>query len=218
MELKKLVYDVREQLSVISDDRRIDDRYIEHLINVGRADFIKKLLSKRPGYNIVNLEQNWHASIESVSRSIFPNVNLACTILRSTTPIPEMITTDVMSQYFRVRTADIIKNTIEVIEYERANTVTFEFNVIYAFLDYGNYLYLISKDNHQELKYAVVSSVFSDPKEIEDPLIDYPMPAYMWGIIKPNIVALLNSRPIEDPINNSEPDYARIADDSKENR
>lgn len=217
MKLEKLIYDIREMLSVISDDRRIDDRYIEHLINIARADFIKKLLSSRPGYNTINLEQNWHANVESVSRSIFPNLTLECSILRSTVPIPEMISSDIISQFFRVRTADIIKNTIEVIEYERANNLTFEFDVVYAFLDYDKYLYFVSKDNHQELKYAVVSAIFNDPSDIEDPLEDYPMPAYMWNTIKPNIVALLNSRPIEDPINNSEPDYINM-NNEKENK
>lgn len=216
MKLEKLIYDIRESLSAISDDRRIDDRYIEHLINVARADFIKKLLSSRPGYNVVNLEQNWHANVESVSRSIFPNLNIACQILRSTEPVPEMITSDIISQYFRVRTADILKNTIETIEYERANQLTFEFDVVYAFLDYEHYLYFVSKDNHQELKYAVVTAIFNDPDEIEDPLEEYPMPGYMWKIIKPDIVALLNSRPIEDPINNSEPDYINMNNDKKD--
>jgi len=207
MELEKLIYDVRESLSTISDDRRIDDRYIEHLINVGRESFIKKLLSTRPSYNTINLEQNWHANIESVSKSIFPGVVMSCKVLRSTAPIPSMITSDVLAQQFRVRTADITMDTIEVISAERANKVTFEFNVVYAFLDYEHYLYFLSKDGHQELKYAVVTGIFNDPKDVEDPLTDYPISGFMWEPIKNNILALLNSRPIEDPINNSEPDY-----------
>jgi len=216
MELQKLIYDVRENLSIISDDRRIDDRYIEHLISVARADFIKKLLSTRPGYNTINLEQHFHVNVESTSRSIFPNLDISCSILRSTEPVPEMITTDITSQHYIVRTADILKNTIEVIEYERANQLTFEFDVVYAFLDYKNYLYFISKNNHQELKYAVITGIFSDPFDVDDALTDYPLPSFMWNSIRPGIVALLNSRPIEDPINNSEPDYARMHNDKED--
>lgn len=213
MELLKLVADVRESISAISDDRRIDDRYIEHLINVGRADFIKKLLSSRPGYDTINLEQNYHAHIESASRSIFPGVDLSCSVLKSTAPIPSMITSDVLAQSFRVRTADILQDTIEAISAERANNITFEFTTTYAFLDYEHYLFLISKDNHQELKYAVVTGIFEDPKDVDPDLTDYPLSGFMWPSIKENIVAQLLRRPPEDPINNSEPDL--LLDDRK---
>lgn len=208
MNLDKLIYDVKENLSAISDDRRIDDRYIEHLINNGRADFIKKLLSSRPGYDAINLEQNWHANIESASRSIFPGLALGCNILRSTVPIPNLLDSDTLSRSFRVRTADILNDTIEVIPPERATVLTFEFPVVYAFLDYKHYLYLVSKQNHQELRYAVVTGIFEDPKAVDPTLTDYPLPEFMWKTIKDGIVQELLRRPAPDPLNNSEPDYA----------
>lgn len=212
MELAKLIYDIKESVSAISDDRHIDNRYIEHLINNGRADFIKKLLSSRPGYDAINLEQNFHANIESVSRSIFPGLELECKVLRSTLPVPTMLNSDVLSRSFRVRTADILHDTIEVITAERANVITFEFPVVYAFLDYNHYLYLISKNNHQELKYAVVTGIFEDPKDIDPDLTEYPLPEFMWKTIKDGIVQEILHRPHEDPINNSEPDYINTSE------
>ena len=207
MELDKLVYDIKESISAISDDRYIDERYITHLINQGRADFIKRLLSKRPGYDPINLEQHYHANIISTTRSIFPNLTISCKILRSADPIPNLIDSDIMSRSFRVRTADILKDTIEVITPERANMLTFEFNVMYAFLDYKHYLYLLTKNNHQELKYAVISGIFEDPLAVDSTLTDYPLPEFMWPTVKNGIINQLISRPMEDPYNNSEPDY-----------
>jgi len=210
MNLDKLVYDIKEAVSAISDDRYLDERYITHLINQGRAEFIKKLLSNRPGYNAINLEQHYHVNVISTSRSIFPGLTISCKILRSENPVPKLIDSDMLSRSFRVRTADILKDTIEVITPERANMITFEFPVMYAFLDYEHYLYLISPNNHQELRYAVVSGIFEDPTEVDDSLTDYPLSEFMWPTIKNNIIAQLLSTPMRDPYNNSEADYVDL--------
>ena len=69
-------------------------------------------------------------------------------------------------------------------------------------------MYFVSKDNHQELKYGIITGIFETPSDVEDGLTEYPLPEFMWGTIKDKIVDELKSRPHEDPINNSEPDYA----------
>jgi hypothetical protein len=206
MEKDKLIYDIKEQVSAISDDRHLDDRYVEHLIGTARADLYRKMLAKRPGYTTLGMEQNIDVTVESATRSIFSGLTLDCNVLRSTVPMPKLIYEGSLSSYFKVRTADILKNTIEIIDIARANFVVFEFPVVYAFLDYQYYLYFLVPFSEQELKYAVLTGVFEDPMEVDPELTNYPISASDWNTIKPLIINTIMSRPAEDPLNNSEPD------------
>jgi hypothetical protein len=207
MELAKLIYDVKEGVSAISDDRFLDERYITHLINTSRADLVRKMLDKRPGYNTLGMEQNVDVTVASASRSIFGGLTLDCNVLRSTTPLPKLIYEGSLSNYFKVRTADLLNNTIEIIDISRANSIVFEFPVVYAVLDFEYYLYFLVPNNNQELKYAVLTGVFEDPLEVDPELTDYPLNQSEWASMKPRIVADILNRPSEDPLNNSEADY-----------
>jgi hypothetical protein len=209
MELDKLVYEVIEDVSAISDDRYLDERLIIHKINSARADLVRKMMNSKPGYPTQGLEQDFPLVLESVTRSIFPGLTIPCNILRSTQPIPDLISTRTLSEFYKVRTVDILKNTIEIIEPNRANFVVFEFPVVYAFVYNDDYLYLLAPEHNQELKRAILTGVFDDPTAVEDPLEDYPIKASDWALIKPLIVQDILNRPMEDPLNNSETDYAR---------
>lgn len=210
MEISKLIYDIKEQVSAISDDRYLDDRLVQQLINTARADLIRKMLAKRPGYTTLAMEQNVPLTLESVSRSIFPGLTIPCKVLRSTKPIPKLIYEGPLSDYYRVRSVDILHNTIEIINIARTNFITFEFPVVYTVLDYEYYLYFILPNNHQELRKAIVSGVFETPEDVAETngeeLIEYPLSASDWNTIKPLIIQQIMSRPMEDPLNNSEPD------------
>lgn len=206
MERSKLIYDIKEQVSAISDDRYLDDRLVEHLIGTARADLIRKMLAKKPGYTTLGMEQNVDIEVESASRSIFEGLDLECKVLRSKIPVPKLIYEGSLSSYFKVRTADILHNTIEIIDISRANFIHFEFPVVYALLDYKYYLYFILPKSHQELRYAVLSGIFEDPMEVDSELTDYPINASDWATIKPLIINSILNSPPEDPLNNSEED------------
>lgn len=210
MDYDKLIYDIKESVSAISDDRHLDDRYIKFLVDNARADLIRKKLAKNPSYTTLALEQNVDVHLESVSRSIFKGLDLDCKVLRSTEPMPKLIYEGSLSNYFKVRSPDILKTLIERIDIARVNFVVFEFPVVYCVLDFEYYLYFLVPNNGQELRYAVLTGVFENPEDAVpdgEELIDYPLSASDWNIIKPLVINTIMSRPPEDPRNNSEPDY-----------
>jgi hypothetical protein len=215
MNLDKLIFDVKERMSAMSDDRRIDKRYVTHLIGVARADYLRQLLSKRPGHNTLNLEQDHEITITTPNRSIFTGLTLAGTVMRSTSVIPKVINPNAMASYYKIRTADVLKNTIELVDYERAMNLTFEFDAVYAFMDSDQHMYFLMKNNHQELKYAIVTSIFEDPIAADATLTDYPISPDSWTYILPKVIEALAGRPMEDPINNSEADYVEAKDDRR---
>jgi hypothetical protein len=210
MELDKLIYEVKEQVSAISDDRYLDNRLVTFKISAARADLIRKMLARRPGYNTIGMEQEVQLDVQSVSRALIPGLTLDCKVLRSVEPIPKLIYEGSFTQYIKVRTADVLHNTIEVIDASRANFITFEFPVVYAFLDSGYYMYFLEPNNHQELKYAILTGVFEDPLEVDPELTDYPLKLNDWESIKPLIVNSILGTPPEDPLNNSEEDRANV--------
>lgn len=215
MNIDKLIFDVKERMAAMSDDRRLDKRYILHLIGVARSDYLRQLLSKRPGYNTISLEQNFELSITSVDRSMFTGLSLNCYVMKGSPTVPKLFNTSAMTPYYKIRTADRLKNTIEVIDYERVMHLTFEFDAVYAFMDTDESVYFIAKNNHQELKYAVVTGIFEDPMEVDPLLTEYPMPPDSWKYILPYVMEALTNRPSEDPINNSEPDYTAKTSERK---
>ena len=93
---------------------------------------------------------------------------------------------------------------------------------MYAFLDNG-YLYMMAPNNNMEIKNAVITGVFKDPDEVDgngdgspDENTDLPLTDEMWSNISDMVFNILVSRPAEDPINNSEPDYATQPNRSRE--
>ena len=218
MKLDKLIYEVIEGVSAISDDRYLDERLIEHKISTARADLIKKHLAQKPGFSTQGLEQDFPFELESVSRSIYPGITIPCMILRSVEKVPDLISNKTLVNWWRVRTIDILRNTIEIIEPHRAPFIHFEFPVLYAFLDQDNHVFILAPENSQELKRAILTGVFELPEEVEDPLEDYPSKASDWAVILPDIIKAILMKPSEDPLNNSEPDYERRVQSNRKER
>lgn len=228
MKLDKIVYEVREALNAISDDRRVDTRYIAQVVSLYRADLIRKLLTRRTCITTLGMQQHIPMEVETVSRSIFPGLELPCVILRTTEKVPKLIYEGAGYKWYAVRTADVRKDTIETISWARVPYLTFEFNTVYSFLAPGvaasdgsmpplfdstdelsnYYMYVISKDNF-DLKYLIVSGIFENPLEADPDLEEFPLNASEWSAIKPNVINAIVNKPGEDPLNNSEPDDGR---------
>jgi hypothetical protein len=120
-----------------------------------------------------------------------------------------------MSNYYKVRSADILNSTFKIIEPERASHVVFEYPVVYTFLDFNYYLYFILPGNHQELRYAVLSGVFQDPKEVDPSIEDYPISPFMWKYMREDVLSNLRRVGYRDPLNNSEFDYGQPDNDRR---
>ena len=209
MDVSKLIYEIIEGVSAVSDDRFVDERLVMHKIGTARAEIYRKLMAKRPGYPTQGIEQDFALDVVPTTRSLHPGITLNCKILRSTVPVPKLIYEQELTNYYRIRTADIICNTIEVINPQRANSVVFEFPAVYSFLDSGYYAYFLVPKNEMSLSYAVLTGVFEDPYSVDPELTDYPIKASEWESIKPKIIAEILREPQEDPLNNSEPDYGK---------
>jgi hypothetical protein len=206
MNVDKIIYLVREQVGAISDDRWISDRLILEYVSMERAAFIRNLVSRKPYFNPTGLTQDVLVNVIAVSRSVMPACPMYCQIMRSTEKIPRLVYEGTLGNWYDVKPADVIGKPFEVIEPERAACVTFEFDVVYAFLNSDYYLYLMAKDNC-ELKCAVFTGIFQDPLEADPNLTEYPMNSDIWDSIFPAVVDKVFRRRKEDPVNNSEPDY-----------
>lgn len=220
MHVDKLVYEIREELSAISDDRRIDKRYILHVVDTFRADLLRKLLARKPYYTTIGMEQSVALTVSPVRKSLFPGVDISCYILRTDDSIPTLIYEGPNSTWFELKTAGIGMNTIETIDKSRVPVLTFEFNSIYGFLDKGTvtsqdtelnsnmYAYILTRDNF-DLEQVILSGIFESPSEVQPNLTEYPIKLNDWATIRPGVLDYLRSAPMEDPVNNSEPDEQR---------
>lgn len=223
MQKDKIIYEVREQLGAISDDRFVDDRYILHVVNRFRNDLIRKLVARKPYYNTLGMEQSIPMLMERTTKFIFPGLDSSCDILRSAEPVPKLIYEAAGSRWVRTTTADITYRPIELIDLARVGYITFEFNTLFSFLgpgksvqqdtieriDEGYYVYVISRDRN-DLKYLILTGLFEDPEAInEEEGLDYPIKDSDMAAIMPSVINYIANRPPEDPLNNSEKDEAR---------
>ncbi len=134
-----------------------------------------------------------------------PNCPLNCSILRATTPLPRLVYTGTLGNWFSIRPVDIVHRAFELTTYERAGYLTFEFNVGYGFLNSDYYIYLLFKDN-LDLGCAMVTGIFENPLEVNPDLTEYPLDASIWNEMKPYVIDYIRNKPELDPVNNSEPD------------
>lgn len=230
--LDKIIYDVREALNAISDDRYVDQRYILNVVNRFRSDYYRKLLSRKPYYNTQGIEQSIPIHLDPVDKSVFPNVEANCKVLRSINHIPALVYEASNSNWFSVKTADVTNDTIETIGIERVPYLTFEFTSVYSFLGIGKtielnaeiiaddyYLYVIAKDRF-EMEYAILTGIFEDPLAANPNTKVYPIKQSDWAAILPLVLNYLAGRPADDPLNNSERDEgkSRREDTSRENK
>jgi len=172
------------------------------------------MLSRKPYYNTIGFQQHTPVYLKVTSKSIFPGVDMECKILRSINPVHKLLYESTEGQWFEVKTANIVTNTIEVITPERARNVTFEFNVVYAFLAMGiedatisdkYYLYVMAKDS-LDLEQVVMSGVYEDPWEVDPDMENYPLKYSDWATIREPVIQYIANHPPGDILNNSEDD------------
>lgn len=209
MNVDKIVYEVIEAVNAVSDDRHVDKRLVQHKIDSVRADVLRKQLSAKTHYSNQGVTQKVQIDLSSQDRSVLPSLPLGCKILKSVEPIPKLISENVLGNYFNVTSVDVLRNDIEMIDPERARTIHFEFPVVYAFLGTDYHVYVIAYNNEQALRTAVIEGIFESPFEVDPTLTEYPLKSSDWEAIKPIIVQQIINRPPDDPLNNSEPDYAQ---------
>lgn len=208
MDLQKMIYEIREATGSISDDRRVDSRYIVQVINNNRTTALRGSFSLKPNSNTIGLTQDLPVEIEIVSRSVLPNCPLNCYVMRSKEKIPTLVYEGTLLGWYDVKSADVTYRYFEKVEPERVGYLTFEFNVVYTFLGSDYYLYFLVKNKNLELKCAMFTGIFEDPTEVDSELSNYPLKQNMWAVIKPQIISDILRTPQEDPLNNSEPDRA----------
>ena len=210
MDLSKLVYEVKESVSGMSDDRYLDDRYVTHLINVNRADILKKDTNRNPGKTMGESNQTISVDVTPVSSAIRDGVTLNCKVVRSVNPLPRTIYSSSLFQFLRIRPAGIKFTPIDYIEWQRVPYLTFEFPVIYAALDVNYYLYIFSPNNDEDIKYIAATGVFEEPDVVDPNILDdikpYPMSSTLWAAVKPQVINYILQRMPGDPLNNEEPD------------
>lgn len=208
MEKSKVVYDIREVLNAISDDRYISDRYILHLVGNARASVLRKMVGKKISFNPVGLQQNIRVPMSKKPKSLTNDLTVHCTVLSNTSKLPKLINYNTYGVWYKIRTIDPTMNTVEIIEPYRVSFLTWEFNVPYGFIDVDGEMYFLTKDNNQNVTDLILTGIFDDPLEADPDLTDYPMDSTVWDPVKKEVLKYLLNRPADDPLNNSEPNWA----------
>ena len=206
MDIEKLIYDVREGINAISDDRFIDRRLIIHTVDTVRATYLRKLYARSVGITSLTSEQDYPVTLETVDRSLIPGLPLNCSILRSTEVIPTLLYPRALGHWFSVSTADVIAANIDIINHTQAQFATFEFPVTKAFMHADDHLYILQPDGGLDLQAVIVVGVFNVPLDVKPDLTIYPLGHDDWATIRQMVIDSLLNKPPEDVINNSEDD------------
>ena len=223
MTLDKLVFDIREALKEFSDDSELDNRYIEYLIAIKRAKYIRQDLD-RFGRNFnTTILQTFCSPIELVKTNEC-NVNVTCDkIARTTLTIPTLLQLSTRNSLYRVSPADKLSEKFTIIERNRASSARYSiFDKTKAFLHDDDHIYLYNQKGVYLTDCISITGVFEDPVELRsykeccdcsndntcfDPYVNnYPISPHMIDLIRKEIVRDLSitDKVIEDKQNNSE--------------
>lgn len=164
----ELIYAVREQLKEYVDDTRFTNDYLLYQINLKRQAFIQQKYNnvRRP----VNeqLVQTFIVDLEEIDASDSPSVTpVEDTIMRSTNPLPQMITLSHRNMMERVAREGKIDRPFNIVTRQRfiySGVGDYEEDQVFATLDNNNYLYLKSRKNTEFAWEKVsVSAVLESP-------------------------------------------------------
>lgn len=225
--LAQVRYDIREALKDFSDDSELDDRYIDYLLNIKRAKYLKQKIDRLGrGYNNRVL-QTLCLETEEVSTNEC-GLDLSCDkIVRTKLPIPNLLQLSTKDALQRVSNSNKLSQKFNLINRERA-TLYLNSNFskkIKAFLHDDNYIYLVSSEPII-IECLSITGIFEDPLSLEnyknccncdstpsnkcfDPNnTEYPLQSELLDIVRTDIInelAKLYNIP-EDKENNAEDD------------
>lgn len=223
MELNKIIYDIREGLKQYSDDSELDNRYIEYLIDVKRAKYLRQELNNTQKTTDSNTIQTLTVSLEEVSVEECP-VNLTCNkILKTCKKLPDPLQLHTKDGIIRIASLDRMSKPFNYITRDRAVYAgnSRYSNGIYSFLHDDSYLYIFSNNPAVNLIECIsITGVWETPTDLSrfytccsckesKPCFteksNYPIQPHLVDIIRKEIISeLANLLPIpEDKSNDS---------------
>lgn len=210
MTLDKLVFDVREALKEYSDDSEFSNRYIEYLISVKRAKYLKQELDRFGRKFNNSVLQTFCSPVEVVS-SDECGLDVSCNdIARTKISIPTTLQLTTRDSISRVAPSNKMAKPFTFLDRNMAvmsQHSIFQKN-IKAFLHDDGYLYFIAPDGIYHFDCVSITGIFEDPTELGklskccdcddseevdnscyDPYgDDYPVPAHMIDLIRLDII------------------------------
>lgn len=216
MTLNEIAYSIWDKLRPnLSDDDDISIDEIKYEIHNQRALLLRNELNRLRTID-PEIQQTIVANLEIADRSTCPNITLNCTIIRTSSDIPNTIELHNSTGIIDVSPLDIISYPFSYITYQHARYAgngKYSENSIFAFL-YRNRIYLISKgNNHKTLKSIKVTGVFENPIELSsfctpdnvtcyNDDMEYPLKRWMTNYIEGEIVKKFLTT-IRLPVDNS---------------
>ena len=213
MTLEKIIYDVREQLKLYTDDSEISNRYIAHLINIKRAKYLRQELNNYQRTTDISVKQTLCLGLERVPTNQC-NIDYECEfIIRTVRTIPQPLELHIKSGITSVRPTNRIATPFNFVTKEKAiYSKHSPFGKgIFSFLDADKHIYLLSTDDALNmLECLTITGVFEDPLELEsytnccsceeaEPCFDelktnYPLQPHYVDLIKAEIIKELAFR------------------------
>jgi|GEM_PF-3061150 len=167
MTLAELTYDIREAIKEYSDDSELSDRYIQYLITIKRAKFLKQKLD-RLGRKFNNrILQTLCVGLEETSVNEC-GLDLECeTILRTKRPLPDLLQLSDKDAIERVAPSNRLAKKFNYIPREKAPYLDSAYHSrgVKTFLHNDGHLYFIS-DSTLFLECVSVTGVFEDPLDL----------------------------------------------------
>lgn len=173
----------------IVDDDDLDIRQVKFWIRNNRAVWIKNELAK--GRPISNRFIQDMGCSELIKADVGICMPIGCTILRTSTEVPNTIEVNGIPTLTRVGPAIVDTGTFTIIPYERVPYIgngRFNSNAIYAFWK-DNYIYLVTNSrslNYTGMRKINIRGVFADPEAVPgyDSTKDYPISEALWVYMK----------------------------------
>lgn len=226
MTVYEIIYAIREKLSDYTDDTRYSDDYLLFLVNLKRSFFLRREYNQIRRSIDDDLLFDICLELEHVDASICPECvpSEDCDVVRSILPLPKLLELNNRSAIIKVGSIEMFNKPFSLISKERVpyvGTSQFEKNIIYAFPNTDNKIYLKSNNQfYNTLEYINVTILPENPLDLVkykcdpsnqcyNPEVEiYPVKTWMADIIINTIVeelARLKAIP-EDRINNAKQD------------
>lgn len=168
MTTREIVYMVLDELKSSSDDKYFEEEHVRFLASKYRAFLLKQRYGDvRKEVSNANLQL---LCLDLIQVSAFPNEDCEGGMyLRSSKPIPNLITIGTIGDYLKVTSIDYWSGTFDYINRERFRYVgynRFLRNIIYCTVGPDNHLYM--KSNNPQFSYLKRVKVLGPFEDFED--------------------------------------------------